>query len=139
MIKKFVCSFVLVIATLHVCFSQTLVTDRNDVTAFNLVTTRETASIVYDAMEDSLVQKVAQLLQSDIEKITGRKPVISPSTAATKNIVIIGSINQSRFIKQLINEKKLNVSAIHNKWEAHQIQVIKNPFKGVEQALVYCW
>ena len=56
--------------------------------------------------------------------------------SSEKNIIIIGSIAQSSFIKQLMQSKKINTDNIKGKWEAYQVQVIRNPFKGVEKALV---
>jgi hypothetical protein len=103
--------------------------------AFPLVSSSGTASIVYDIMDDALIQKAAQLFQNDIEMVSGKKPTIY-STIPTNNIILIGSIGKSRYIQQLINEKKLNTDKIKDKWEGYQIQLIKAPFKGVDNALV---
>ncbi|MGH2566687.1 MAG: glycosyl hydrolase 115 family protein, partial [Ginsengibacter sp.] len=61
---------------------------------------------------------------------------MNAASASSKNIIIAGSVDQSSFIKKLIAEKKLNVAKIKDKWDAYQIQVIKNPWKGVDNALV---
>ena len=69
--------------------------------------------------------------------VTGKKPETGdelPSKA--NNVIIMGSIKGSKLIQQLIQNKKINVDSIKNKWEAYQIQIIKNPFKGIDQALV---
>ena len=77
-------------------------------------------------------------MQTDIDSVTGTKPSIIHNlhAATAKNIIIIGSINNSAIIKQLITQKKISVTSISNKWEAYTIQTIKNPFKGIEHALV---
>ena len=36
----------------------------------------------------------------------------------------------------MIQQKRISVDAIKNKWEAYQVQTIKNPFKGIGNALV---
>ena len=77
------------------------------------------------------------MLQSDIEMVTGRKPeIIYTLPASIKNIIIIGTLNKSSLIKRLVKEKKMNVNGIKDKWECFELQVIHNPFKGIQNALV---
>ncbi len=93
--------------------------------------------IVTDENDYWLVNKAASLLQEDLEKVTGRKPVVLHTTSSgEKNIIIIGSLTQSRLITDLITRKKINADSIRNKWEAYQVQVVRNPFPGVDNALV---
>ncbi|HYC30526.1 MAG TPA: glycosyl hydrolase 115 family protein, partial [Chitinophagaceae bacterium] len=89
------------------------------------------ASIVVDEHDITLVKKVAGLFQNDIELLTGKKPALTHKLTPG-NIILIGSIDSSSFIKKL----KLDLSKIKGKWEAYQMQVVKNPFPGVKQALV---
>lgn len=89
------------------------------------------ASIVVDEHDITLVKKAAGLFQNDIEMLTGKKPVLTHQITSG-NIILIGSIDSSSFIKKL----KLDVSKIKGKWEAYQMQVVKHPFPGVPQALV---
>ncbi|RYF87699.1 MAG: glycosyhydrolase, partial [Chitinophagaceae bacterium] len=70
------------------------------------------------------------------QKVTGKKPVIGSAIAPAKNLVIIGTVDQSGFIKQLITEKKLNLSGLKGKWEGYKICSVKDPVKGINQALV---
>ncbi len=51
-------------------------------------------------------------------------------------MLLIGTIGKNTLIDKLILQKKLNVSSIEGKWEAHITQVINNPLPGVKQALV---
>ena len=53
-----------------------------------------------------------------------------------KQVVIIGTIGKNELIDQLIRQKKLDVTAIKGKWEAHITQVVNKPFLGVDKALV---
>jgi hypothetical protein len=116
--------------------AQNLVAGKNEPGAFALVGASETATIVVDGSDDSLVQVATRLFGKDIEMIAGKSPAVSTSLPASKNIVLIGSMGKSRFIQQLANEKKLNTSSLEKKWEGYQIQVVKTPFKGINQALV---
>ena len=69
--------------------------------------------------------------------VTSRKPaIISSLPPSSKNIIIIGTINGSETIHQLIKENKLNVDSVQNKWEAFKLQTIVRPFKGIDNALV---
>ncbi|MDQ3843392.1 MAG: glycosyl hydrolase 115 family protein [Bacteroidota bacterium] len=116
--------------------AQNIVTDKKEAGAFALVSADQSATILVDENDDSLVQKAAQWLAKDVEMVTGKKPNARTSVSSAKNIIVIGNIQKSKFIQELIREKKLNADRLQNKWEAYQIEVIKAPFKGVEQALV---
>ncbi|HEY6953617.1 MAG TPA: glycosyl hydrolase 115 family protein, partial [Flavisolibacter sp.] len=95
------------------------------------------ATIYVDPGDDWLVNKAATLLQGDIEMVTGRKPAIANNiTSAGKNVIIIGTLEGSPTIKKLVSLKKLNANTIRGKWEASQLQVVANPFGGIQNALV---
>lgn len=51
-------------------------------------------------------------------------------------MVLVGTIGKSRYIDSLVKEGKLDVSSVDGKWESFIIKVVKNPMKGVENALV---
>ena len=96
-----------------------------------------TAVIYVDPGEPELVKTAATLLQRDIELVTGRKiPIVTVVDKVGKNVIAIGTIQQSAFLKQLVSQKKLNVDAIREKWEASLVQTIRNPAKGITNALV---
>jgi hypothetical protein len=94
------------------------------------------ATIYVDANDLAVVKRSAALFRQDMEAVTGNKLSLTNNIPSGKNIIIIGSVENSSLIKQLILQKKINVNAIKDKWEAYQVQTIKNPFKGVEHALV---
>ncbi|HEY5369053.1 MAG TPA: glycosyl hydrolase 115 family protein [Hanamia sp.] len=133
--KRILFLFVIIFLTQNL-FAQNSIFDKNEKGNFPIVLNSAT-TIYTDKNDDWLIQKSASLFATDIDSVTGKKPVISnelPSKA--NNIIIIGSIKGSKLIRQLVQSKKINVDSIKNKWEAYQIQVIKNPFKRIEQALV---
>ncbi len=118
-------------------FSQNIISEKNETGSFPLVASMQTASIYADDNDYWLVQKASEFLQQDIEKVTGQKPAITNSLSGlSKNVIIIGSIDQSSLIKKLVAEKKLNVSKVNGKWDAYEIQSIKNPLPGIQNALV---
>ena len=57
-------------------------------------------------------------------------------TLYQKNIIILGTFKGSSIIQKLIAEKKIDINTIKGKWEAFQMQTVKNPTKGIENALV---
>jgi len=93
--------------------------------------------IYVDENDYALVKKSAQLLQQDIEAVTGKKVLvknkISPSS---KNVIIIGSTERSSWIKQLNELRKINIKSIRGNWEAYRVETIRKPFAGSDNALI---
>jgi hypothetical protein len=116
--------------------AQNFISDKNETGNFPIVS--QTATIIYtDKNDDWLVQKAVSLFQNDVEMVSGKKPSTEnqlPSKAY--QIILVGSIKGSTLIQQLIESKKINVDSIKNKSEAYQIQIVKNPFKGIDKAFV---
>jgi Glycosyl hydrolase family 115/S-layer like family, C-terminal region len=122
-----------------VCFIAFVKGNGQMVTGFSAANTFSIAdAVIYiDDHEEALIKKSASLFQQDIELVIGKKLLISSAPNITaKTIIIIGSPENSALIKKLVEQKKLNTGSIKNKWEAYHIQSIKNPFKGIENALV---
>ncbi|WP_205510556.1 glycosyl hydrolase 115 family protein [Longitalea arenae] len=121
----------------HVAVGQQAILPNKVPGAFPIVADQRITPLYVDGGDHWLVQKAAALLQIDIEKITGRKPDTAHSfSTAPENIIIIGSLDQSAMIQQLVQSKKLSADSLRGKWEAFQIQVIRDPLPGVAQALV---
>ena len=117
-------------------FAQQAIFTKNETGAFPIVAAKKATSIYVSANDYWLVQKAASLLQTDIEKVTGVQPDTTHALPQATNIIIIGSLDQSPLINQLVQTKKLRVDSIKGKWEAFQLQVIRKPWPGVEKALV---
>ena len=95
------------------------------------------AAIYVDDNDFPLVKIAAELLQNDIEMVTGKKPgVINKIPTQANSIIIIGSTEKSSVVKKLIDSKKINTNYIKGKWEAYQVQSIQNAFPGIKYALV---
>ena len=113
--------------------AQNIISGNKQPGSFNILN----ATIYTDPNDLPLVQKSASLFQQDIEMVSGVKSkLVTDKRQLKNNIVIIGTITNSSLIKELISEKKINIAPITNKWEAYLIQTIKQPFKGVDNALV---
>ncbi|HSU50142.1 MAG TPA: glycosyl hydrolase 115 family protein, partial [Segetibacter sp.] len=130
-----VCCFFL-LSSINV-FSQNFISLKKQPGAFPIVSATTATTIYTDENDFWLVQKSASLLQNDIEMVTGKKPAIVHSMpSSAQNLIIIGSIPQSSIIQQLSEQKKLNTDQLKRKWEGYHIQLLSNPVKGINNALV---
>lgn len=124
----------LLLGQLH---AQSIIADKKGANTFAIVSNTEAIPILVDEQDHWLVQKAASFLQTDIESVTGKHPeIITKITPGVKNVILIGSIDQSPFITQLIKNKKLKAGSLTGKWEAGLTQIVNNPFPGVDKALV---
>ncbi len=93
-------------------------------------------AILTDIADSGLVSKSAQLLQLDIERVTGYKPeIIHRPDKSFRNIIAIGSISHSGLLKELSAKKKLSLTSLANKWEGYQVQHIPHPLPGIDHIL----
>ncbi len=95
------------------------------------------ATILVDTNDYKLVQKASLFFAADMQSVTLKQSIIRNNIGkSNKTAIIIGSVEQSSLIKQLVQQKKIVVTDIKGKWESYKIQTVKNPFKGIDQALV---
>ena len=113
--------------------AQQFISDKPQANSFSFTD----AAVYTDVNDYTTVQAAASLLRQDMKMVTGKEPqLVSQPTAASKTIIIIGSLDKSSLIKQLVEKKQINITAIKGKSEAYQLQTISNPFKGVDNAIV---
>ena len=118
-------------------FAQGLVTEKAALGAFSVAAGNTTAAIYVDDSDYETVKKAAFFLQQDIQSVADKKPAMIHSLSSpAKNIIIVGSVDQCRLIRQLIKNGKFKADSIRGQWEAYQLQVVHRPFKGVDNALV---
>ncbi|MBC7947634.1 MAG: glycosyl hydrolase 115 family protein [Chitinophagaceae bacterium] len=100
--------------------------------------TQATNAIIYvDTNESKLVRISAELIQQDIEFLSGKKPeIVHTLPKSAKSIIIIGTVERSTWIQQLIQQNKIDPDAIKNKWEAYLIHSVSRPTPGIEHALI---
>lgn len=76
-------------------------------------------------------------LKADIGKVTNKKPsILYDKMPSQKELVIVGTLGKSSIIDKLVKSGKLEVKSISGKWENFLIQLVNNPFPGIDKALV---
>jgi hypothetical protein len=86
-----------------------------------------TGAVIYvDENDFTLVKKSAELLQQDIEMVTGKKLQLVNKFPSSSIAIIIGSLQKSSGISKLLKQKKINAKNISGKWEAYQLQSLPN-------------
>ena len=120
--------------------SQTPVSDHYVSGYFPIVSQYQGATAIYiDPKDHWLVGKSATLLQQDIEAVTGTRPEILSdlSTAPSiRNLIIIGSADQSAIVKQLVRQNMLPSEKLTGKWESFIWKEIDKPVAGINRAFV---
>ena len=106
---------------------------------FALVGEKQQAQILLDRQDHKGLLRAVVTLQQDIRKVTGQQLPVQHSIAAgaaSDVALIIGSLDQSALLNDLVQRGKLDVSAIKGRWEAFQISLVEAPLPGIRQALV---
>ncbi|MCC6759634.1 MAG: glycosyl hydrolase 115 family protein [Chitinophagaceae bacterium] len=94
-------------------------------------------AICVDEHDDPTVLLAVRLLQQDMEAVFGKKPLLYHRLSQAKgNVIIVGSIAKSEFIKELSTAKKINTKSIFGKWEGYLLQTIAAPVSNIQNALV---
>lgn len=119
-------------------FAQLAMTVRKDNPRdFLLANGKGAAPIYLDANDFPVVQIAADALAADIARVTDQKPsVLTTQPAPGDTAVFIGTVGKSPLIDGLVNQKKLDVSAIRGQWERYVIVTVNDPMPGIRQALV---
>ena len=117
--------------------AQYAVIEKEEPGSFPIVAASRSAMIYTDERDFTLIQKTAAFFQSDIKLVTDLQPLLTHSIPSmVQNIIIIGTIGKSAAIDRLIKENKIDVSSTLGKWEAYHVQLVRKPFKGIDNALV---
>ncbi len=111
-------------------------TDSPGAADFILFNGQKAAPVFVETNDERAVIRATGDLVEDVERVTGAKPELAPNAGGKTNVVIIGTLGQSKTIDRLAAEGKLDVAGIRGQWESYVLQVVKNPLPGVEQALV---
>ena len=102
---------------------------------FTLVESKTPLPILLDKSDNIAINIAANNLSKDFERVCGTSANILYKPDGCKNIIIIGSIN-SNYISKLIKSKKVDLSSLKGKNEMYLMTTVKNPFEGVDEALV---
>lgn len=107
----------------------------NSSTGFTWIQKGEAWPVLIDKQEDRGVVRAVMNLLTDAEKVTGVKPELS-NVVAGNRMLIVGSLENSVWIKQLINTGKINAGDLQGKNEKYIICTVKQPLEGVDEAVV---
>lgn len=100
---------------------------------------KNVAVLCYDSEDAAVVRAAAELLASDVEKVTGQRlPLAEDEEAAAgaRYAIIAGTIGSSSWIDALSEKGKIDVSSIEGGWERYAVRLVDNPFKGIRKAVV---
>ena len=104
---------------------------------FALVDNGKPANTLVSESDYPGVLKVAGLFQKDLSYVSGQKAeLITGDAPVAGNLVIVGTAGKSKLIDRLVESGKLDVSGLRGKWEQYLIVTVKQPVKGVENAVV---
>ena len=134
--KRFVLSLVLTLPFLAASAQITLSGGKN---GFPLVGSKGPATIFYDKSDALVVERSAMMLSQDISDVTGQALPLNSGAPGTQKVscaVIAGTVGQSRWAEAVIASGQVDTTGLGGSWERYQVQLVKNPVKGVGQALV---
>ena len=103
---------------------------------FILFDGKNAASILVETNDDRAIIRAAGDLAEDVERVTGTKPELAQGSDGKINVVIIGTLGQSKTIDRLAAAGRLDVNGVRGQWESYVLQVVKNPLPGITRALV---
>ncbi|MCX6221419.1 MAG: glycosyl hydrolase 115 family protein [Bacteroidia bacterium] len=105
--------------------------------SFSLISNGKSATLTYSSNDFAGVAKAMNYLKSDLKMVSGNEPQLAVDVIpAGSQLVIAGTLGRSKLIDQLVSDKKIDLSLLNGKWEQFIIQVVENPFPGIERALV---
>src|SRR5690606_19001389 len=83
------------------------------------------------------VLRVVDDLSTDIERVTGARPDVDEAVPEdTDYVVIVGTLGKSPLIDELVEDGKLDIDDLSDKWEMFTTHVVDDPLDGVGRALV---
>ncbi len=92
---------------------------------FSLVTHGAKAVICIDKNETSVVQKAATMFRNDVSEISDQKLSVQNSIPQSGNVIVAGTLNQSKLLSKIIKNNHLSTDSVLGKWEAFSIQIIE--------------
>lgn len=105
--------------------------------AFALVVERSTPPVVYAKSDYPVVELALADLASDVERVASVKPALLTSVPEkAERIVLVGTLEHSAPIDQLVAAGKLDVTRLRGAWESFTIATVSDPTPTIKQALV---
>jgi hypothetical protein len=114
-----------------------LLTESPNAEDFILSGPAATAPIVVDAVEGGALRRAAGDLADDIERVTGRRPAVDAVPKLNqRELILVGVVGSDPLIDRLASTGKLDVQGVAGEWESAVVETVRNPFPGVDKALV---
>lgn len=111
-------------------------TDPGD-TVFTLVSSTQTATLMFEDSEHSVVEIAVTDLAKDIERVTAQLPDTQNSPEGLDGpVVLVGTIGTSSWIDALAETGKIDLTSVEGQWETFLLQSVDRPLPGVEQGFV---
>jgi hypothetical protein len=102
---------------------------------FPLVQGSRAVDLVVAPEDHKVVALAAADLAADIERVTGRRPLVRTGAPRAGEVVLIGTLGRAPLIDALVRSGKLALGDLRGKWESYVIATVANPFPGVPSAL----
>lgn len=105
---------------------------------FPIVTQKEKAIVLYDTKDPVSIKKTVDLFCDDVQRVTGKRLLSYNETHNCKDnfAIIVGTFSGNQLIQKLIGKRKIDTTGLTTGWEQYRIQRIKNPAKGIKEAIV---
>ena len=105
--EKLFFAFLLILTYAALPAQHIIISEKRGSGFFPIVAASALTSIYVDKKDHWLMHRAAELLQQDLEMLTGRKPeIITSLPASAGQIIIIGSQDSSVTLKRLAAEKR---------------------------------
>jgi hypothetical protein len=84
------------------------------------------------------VMRVAGMLQRDVKLVVGAEPALATSVDELDGnvAVIVGTLDKSPLINDLVSRGKLDARGLVGRWETFVLEVVEQPLPGIDRALV---
>lgn len=104
---------------------------------FKLVWDDFIADVYVSNDENVAVLHCANDFIADVERVAGKKPKLKHTIKGlSRHAIIVGTLGQSKVIRDLVKAGKIDVRKVEGKWETFLIQVVSNPLPGIDKGLV---
>ena len=133
----FACILLLASPRLFAIGQERYVETSNNPGNFVMVNANHATPLFVDPSDYPGVVRAVHDLQTDVQRVTDCQPdILRDSAHLGPSAIIIGTLDKSALIDQLVRAHKLDTSAIAGKWESFTIQTVSSPLPGLTSALV---
>ena len=104
---------------------------------FILFDKAQSTNLLYDKADETSVITTVNLFVNDIKNVSGKAPMkIDNLKNIPSNILIVGSLRNNKWIKELIKKNLIDTVGMTNAWERYSYQLIENPWHKGGKAFV---